>query len=80
MFGVDDEAAQKAFSDYFMQVSQVMFPSIFKYLTSFTANVMSEKQESELPVGLPDAATESLKNGNFREASALLLAHPLEQA
>jgi hypothetical protein len=34
MFGVDDEAAQKAFSDYFMQVSPVMFPSIFKYAGS----------------------------------------------
>jgi hypothetical protein len=49
-------------------------------LTSVTANVMSEKQKNEHPVGLPDAAAESLKNGNFREASALLLAHAREQA
>jgi hypothetical protein len=28
--GVGDEAAQKAFSDYFMEVSPVMFPAIFK--------------------------------------------------
>lgn len=34
MFGVDDEAAQKAFSDYFMQASPVMFPAIFKYAGS----------------------------------------------
>jgi hypothetical protein len=34
MFGVDDEAAQQAFSNYFMQVSPVMFPSIFKYAGS----------------------------------------------
>lgn len=30
LYGVDDEAAQKAFSDYFMEVSPKMFPAIFK--------------------------------------------------
>ena len=30
LYGVDDETAQKAFSDYFMEVSPVMFPAIFK--------------------------------------------------
>lgn len=29
LYGVGDEAAQKAFSDYFMEVSPVMFPAIF---------------------------------------------------
>lgn len=29
IYGVGDEAAQKAFSDYFMEVSPVMFPAIF---------------------------------------------------
>jgi len=31
LYGVDDAAAQKAFSDYFMEVSPVMFPAIFKF-------------------------------------------------
>ena len=30
LYGVDDETAQKAFSDYFMEVSPAMFPAIFK--------------------------------------------------
>jgi len=30
LYGVGDEAAQKAFSDYFMEMSPVMFPAIFK--------------------------------------------------
>ena len=30
LYGVGDEAAQKAFSDYFLEVSPVMFPAIFK--------------------------------------------------
>ena len=30
LYGVGDDAAQKAFSDYFMEVSPVMFPAIFK--------------------------------------------------
>jgi Haem-NO-binding len=30
IYGVGDEAAQKAFSDFFMEVSPVMFPAIFK--------------------------------------------------
>lgn len=30
LYGVGDEAAQKAFADYFMEVSPVMFPAIFK--------------------------------------------------
>jgi hypothetical protein len=29
LYGVDDEAAQKAFSDYFMEMSPAMFPAIF---------------------------------------------------
>ncbi len=29
LYGVGDEAAQKAFADYFMEVSPVMFPAIF---------------------------------------------------
>ena len=32
--GVGDGAAQKAFSDYFMEVSSVMFPAIFKIVGS----------------------------------------------
>jgi hypothetical protein len=31
LYGVGDEPAQKAFSDYFMEVSPVMFPAIFKF-------------------------------------------------
>jgi hypothetical protein len=31
LYGVEDEAAQKAFSDYFMEVSPVMFPAIFNF-------------------------------------------------
>src|SRR5256885_5734516 len=31
LYGVGDEAAQKAFSDYFMEVSPAMFPAIFKF-------------------------------------------------
>lgn len=34
VYGVGDEAAQKTFSDYFMEVSPVMFPGIFKYAGS----------------------------------------------
>jgi hypothetical protein len=30
LYGVGDEAAQKAFSDYFMEVSPVIFPAVFK--------------------------------------------------
>lgn len=30
LYGVDDETAQKAFSDYFVEVSPKMFPAIFK--------------------------------------------------
>jgi hypothetical protein len=30
LYGVDDEAAQKAFSDYFVEESPKMFPAIFK--------------------------------------------------
>jgi len=29
IYGVEDEAAQQAFADYFMEVSPVMFPAIF---------------------------------------------------
>jgi len=31
LYGVGDEAAQKAFSDYFMEISPAMFPAIFKF-------------------------------------------------
>jgi hypothetical protein len=31
LYGVGDEAAQRAFSDYFMEVSPVMFPAIFSF-------------------------------------------------
>lgn len=34
LYGVDDEAAQRAFSDYFMEVSPVMFPAVFKFAGS----------------------------------------------
>lgn len=34
LYGVDDEAAQRAFSAYFMEVSPVMFPAIFKFAGS----------------------------------------------
>jgi hypothetical protein len=40
---------------------------------------MSKRQKNEHPGGLLDAAAESLENGNFREASALLLAYAREQ-
>lgn len=30
LYGVDDDGAQKAFSDYFMEVSPKMFPAIFE--------------------------------------------------
>jgi hypothetical protein len=31
MYGVGDDAAQKAFSDYFMEMSAAMFPAIFNF-------------------------------------------------
>lgn len=37
LYGVDDDAAQKAFADYFMEASPVLFPAIF----SFAGNARS---------------------------------------
>jgi hypothetical protein len=34
LYGVEDEAAQRAFADYFMEISPVMFPAIFNFAGS----------------------------------------------
>ena len=36
LYGVDDDAAQKAFSDYFLQASPKLFPAIFEELVAQT--------------------------------------------
>jgi hypothetical protein len=65
LYGVGDEAAQKAFADYFMEVSPVMFPAIFNFAGS--ARSLFEKVPT-IHRQWPSAATAK----DFREKLSVL--------